>query len=289
MNHQITLKDGRQLGYAVYGPESGPTVVYLHGFPSCRLEFGLMAAGDVRVIAPDRPGYGLSSPAPQGTLASFASDIAELADAVGLARFALFGMSGGAPYAACAAGLLKPRVGALALVSGLGPPEAPGMNRGRPALLRHFGRNPVQRGLAFNAIRTGLLKTRAEIYYPKLRQLFSFAEGPSRDGEIMTAKFCTDLVNCWREALRTSIDGAAHDAENYDAPWPVDPATIDLPALVWHGSADAVVPAEIATYYAKVLPHAEFKLFPGDGHVSLIARHYKEILAWLVQDAHGLN
>jgi len=289
VDNSITLKDGRQLGYALYGPPSGPAVIYLHGFPSCRLEFGLMAKGDVRVISPDRPGYGLSTPAPDHTFARFADDLRALADALGLGRFALMGLSGGAPYAACAAGLLKERVGALALISGLGPPEAPGMDKGRPALLRHFGRNPIQRRLAFEAIRAGLLKTAADVYYPRLRKLFTFAEGASRDGEIMTPKFCADLIACWREALRQSIEGPALDARLYDLPWPIDPHTLQLPTLVWHGDADPVVPPQIAEYYARTLPHAEYRSFPGDGHVSLIARHHGEILNWLVQDAHALN
>jgi len=289
LNRTITLKDGRALGYALYGPQEGPAVIYIHGFPSCRLEAGLLDMKAVRVIAPDRPGYGLSSSAPGHSFAAFADDIAALADALGLDRFALFGMSGGAPYAACTAGLLGPRVGALALVSGLGPREADGMNRGRPALLRYFGRSPVQRRLAFEAIRAGLLKAPVDVYYARLRRIFTLAEGPSRDSEVMTPQFSAALIHCWREALRRSIDGAALDAELYNTPWPVAPAAIRTPTLVWHGSADPVVPVDIANYYATVLPNAEIRIALGDGHVSLIARHHADVLKWLVQGAHALD
>src|SRR5215217_2993358 len=68
----ITLKDGRKLGFALYGPATGQPVLYFHGTPSSRLEPLLLNAYDinlvtllesaaVRLIAVDRPGMGLSS------------------------------------------------------------------------------------------------------------------------------------------------------------------------------------------------------------------------------------
>jgi len=64
----LNLPDGRTLGYADLGEPDGPLVVHFHGAPSSRLE---VAAYDdefrqrgVRVVSPERPGYGLSSPLP---------------------------------------------------------------------------------------------------------------------------------------------------------------------------------------------------------------------------------
>ncbi len=64
---RVKLPDGTMIGYAEAGDPAGPPVMYLHGSPSSRLEVGLPsireAAEDLglRVLAPDRPGMGLST------------------------------------------------------------------------------------------------------------------------------------------------------------------------------------------------------------------------------------
>ena len=79
----------------------------------------------VRLIAPDRPGFGLSDPHLDRTFLSWAADVAELADALAIDRFAVMGLSGGAPHAAVVAHQLPERVTAVALISGLAPPSMP--------------------------------------------------------------------------------------------------------------------------------------------------------------------
>jgi len=76
--------DGRNIGYAQYGAPEGRAVFYLHGMPGSRIEaaaFHDMATRiGARVIAVDRPGYGLSSPQPNRTLLDHPKDIDKLAD-----------------------------------------------------------------------------------------------------------------------------------------------------------------------------------------------------------------
>src|SRR5690606_7341419 len=74
-----------------------------------------------RVITPDRPGYGLSDYLPGRRLVDFPDDVAQLADALGLERFAVFGVSAGGPYAAACAWKLPQRVTGAAVVSGPAP------------------------------------------------------------------------------------------------------------------------------------------------------------------------
>lgn len=80
----LTLSDGRKLGYAQYGSHTGRTVFYCHGLPGCRIEaapFDAMATRlGARIIAVDRPGYGLSSPQPNRTILDHAEDIKHLAE-----------------------------------------------------------------------------------------------------------------------------------------------------------------------------------------------------------------
>ena len=55
-------------------------------------------ARGIRIIAPDRPGLGLSTRLPGRQIADWPNDVRELADALGIARFAVIGISGGGPY-----------------------------------------------------------------------------------------------------------------------------------------------------------------------------------------------
>ena len=125
----ITLPDGRRLAYAEYGDPLGIPVVYCHGFPGSRLEAALFhdtaKQGGVRVISADRNGLGDSDYLPNRTMLDWPDDVAAMADALGLDRFHLLGVSGGGPYALACAYRIPERLKGLALVCPLGPLDQP--------------------------------------------------------------------------------------------------------------------------------------------------------------------
>ena len=87
--------DGRTLAYVERGAADGVPVLVNHGTPGSRLsrhpEKELYERHGVRMIAYDRPGYGLSDPNPGRSVADAAADIAAIADELGLDRFAVVG------------------------------------------------------------------------------------------------------------------------------------------------------------------------------------------------------
>ena len=102
----------------------GPTVVVLPGCPDSRLiarsgEQAALRAG-VHLVGVNRPGYGRSDPAASGHL-SVADDLTTVADHLGVARFAVAGMSVGGPYALAAAARHPDRVAAAAAVAAPSP------------------------------------------------------------------------------------------------------------------------------------------------------------------------
>ena len=82
------LADGRRIGYAEFGDPQGATVLALHGTPSSRLMFALTdqaaRARGLRIVAPERPGYGLSDFRRRTNLAQTADDLTAFADALQL-------------------------------------------------------------------------------------------------------------------------------------------------------------------------------------------------------------
>jgi pimeloyl-ACP methyl ester carboxylesterase len=118
-----TLRDGRTLEYADLGDPSGAPVLFFHGTPSAAGQATVVAdaarSRGVRLVAPTRPGYGASTLSPPG-LSSTAADSLELADQLGLDRFALMGSSGGGPFALAVAAVAPDRVSAIAVHAGPG-------------------------------------------------------------------------------------------------------------------------------------------------------------------------
>lgn len=72
--YTVTLRDGRKLGFCDYGEPDGIPMFLFHGTPGSRIMPGLENATwieefGLRVITPERPGVGLSDPAPGRTIA----------------------------------------------------------------------------------------------------------------------------------------------------------------------------------------------------------------------------
>ena len=97
-------------------------------------------ARGARLIAYDRPGYGASTPSPGRTIADAASDAAAIIDALGVQRFATWGVSSGGPHSLPCAALLRDRVTVARSIGGRAP-DATRCNRTVPTparLPKHF-------------------------------------------------------------------------------------------------------------------------------------------------------
>ena len=146
----MKLFDGRSLAYAEYGDPAGVPFVFMHGVPSSRLAGTMLHEGackrGVRVIAPDRPGYGCSDPQPKRAILDWPSDVTALGDALGLGQVGVIGFSAAVPYVLACAVTIPERLSHVAILSGFGPLREPGimagMNRESIALYRLALRSP---------------------------------------------------------------------------------------------------------------------------------------------------
>jgi pimeloyl-ACP methyl ester carboxylesterase len=99
---------------AEWGDAGGFPIFWLHGSPGSRFsrhhdESEYSRAG-ARVITYDRPGYGASDRDPGRLVVSCVGDVAAIADALGIERFAVTGGSGGGPHALAVAARLPDQV-----------------------------------------------------------------------------------------------------------------------------------------------------------------------------------
>lgn len=285
----VRLADGRSLAYHELGDPDGAPVLYCHGFPSSGREAWLLdetARGlGARVIAPDRPGYGRSDHQASRSIKSFASDLAELADRLGIGRFALIGVSGGAPYALGAAWRLGDRIAACALVCPLGPVYLPEvlaeMGLAARVQLALARTNPLV-AYAFTSRIVADLLARWPRSVDRLR---SFA-GATPDRAALASDGTRAVLNdTIADAVSGGALGARQDLLLYTRDWAIPFDAISVPVRLWHGTADEIVPITHAQWYGQRLPGSAFIALADEGHYSLPLRHAHPILAALMRDA----
>ncbi len=250
---------GRQVAYTDIGDPDGTPVLFFHGAPMSRRNLGdqhteFRAAG-LRVLTPDRPGYGGSAPAPGRTLTDWADDMAAFADALGLDRFLVAAHSSGGPYGVVTAALLPERVHGTVVLGGVTdfawepawegyPPEECAMMRlpDEKAALEWGERNLGERS----------------------------AEWPEPDRKLFATRHLPHLAASAKEAFAQGVGGYTQDAWVQGRPWTFDPSTVASSFLVAHGDQDTVVPLAHATHTAALVPGTELRMLPDHGHVTVL-------------------
>ncbi|MBO0806114.1 MAG: alpha/beta hydrolase [Nocardiopsaceae bacterium] len=294
----VTLDDGRTLRAYDTAREPGDArtpIFWHHGTPNVGAPpaplFAVAERHGLRWVSYDRPGYGGSSPNPGRNVASAASDVAAIADALGIGRFGAMGYSGGGAHALACAAVLGDRVFAAASVSGVAPypDRAAGNAAGRTA------GNAAGGGLDERAWYAGMypgneIELRAaragrpvleKVLEATLRcggfdpEMFAPADHTAFDGDWKWLRGVAGPV-----ALENGPGGMIDDDIAYTTGWGCDPADIAVPALIVHGADDRVVPVAHGRWLARRIPGAELRVSPGDGHLSIL-RHATAAVDWL--------
>lgn len=277
----VFLPDQRRLAYDEYGEPAGVPVINCHGGLTSRLDVERCAEmathAGVRLISPDRPGIGRSDPKPSRALIDWPSDVAALADSLGLDRFGVLGWSAGGPYAAACAYALPERVAVATLVASAIPGDWPDMereiNRTDRALLRlSFHARPA----ALLALRTmGVTATHA----PKAfrRASCRSLDEPSR--RVVLSEQLSLFSKPIAEGLRRPA-GVVEDYRIFGSAWGFSPQHIRQSVCVWQGDADALVPSRWGQRLAQAIPGSRLTICPGEGHF-LTTERYAEIFAVL--------
>jgi len=306
----LRLPSGRRIGVTEFGDPAGLPVLAFHGAPASRSMFDVTDQDaqrlGLRIIAFDRPGYGLSPLDYGATLERRTQAFAELADALELERFSIIGVSGGGPYAVALAARLRDRIAALALISPLGPVAE--ISEPHHIFQTHAQVGDGAHGEAASHVRLSfghraffldlprhpwVLRVNAEVAMRSFRmaprlfaQMFAHLL-PEADRDVVAdAAVTQSIVDMTLEATREGIGGGIADLEIYAAPWDVDYAAITARTKVWQGLDDLIVPVEAAVHLARVIRGCELERIPGAGHF-WVYRHIAPVLAELREQIVG--
>jgi pimeloyl-ACP methyl ester carboxylesterase len=282
--HVLRLRDGRRLGYAEYGDRHGVPVLFFHGTPGsgriARVAHEVAARRAVRIIAPDRPGFGLSDFQPSRRLIDWPDDVLELAEALGLERFAVAGVSGGGPYVAACAWRIANRLTHAGIISGMGPVDDPALLAALSARYR-AGLALVRRAPAMARVIVALAAHGVRHFPGRLFDRLVASSPPADQAILARPGMRALLIDDVQEALRRGGRGASRELTLFSRPWGFRIEDIRLPVRLWHGEADAQVPVAIARRLAATIPRCHARFMPGAGHF-WVFDHLDEVVCALI-------
>ena len=280
----ITLPGGRDLDLLMAGPADGLPLVMHEGTPQ---GLGLypptvQTARDhnLRPILIARPGYERSTPQPGRRVADVAADVAAVLDVLELDTFVTAGWSGGGPHALACAALLPGRCLAAASIAGVAPFRAPGLDFTAgmgPENVEEF--TAALRGPA--AITEFLDREAAPFRTVTGAQVAAALGGLIADVDraVLTGAYADHLAAGSRAALSAGIAGWRDDDLAFVDDWGF-PLTgdVNIPASIWQGDQDRMVPFAHGQWLAANIPGARAHLLPGEGHLTMTLSALGQIL-----------
>ena len=283
----VTTADGAVLEYLVSGPPDGRTLLFQPGTPNSGVAFRAIvepaAELGLRTVSYSRPGYGQSTPRPGRRVADAVTDMETVLDVVGAQEFVTLGWSGGGPHALATGALLPERCQAVAVLAGVAPYPAPGidwftgMGEGN---LEEFGAalagsgelEPLLESMAAELVTVtgaGVIEALASVLSPV-------------DRAALTGEFAEEMATALRRAVSSGIAGWRDDDLAFVKDWGIDLGQISVPVDIWQGRQDRMVPFEHGQWLASKVPTAQAHLFATEGHLSIVDQ-MPELLAELLR------
>lgn len=274
-DQKIRLTDGRDLSFLTGGDLEGIPVFFFHGAPGSRFVFSDQDISELppRVfwIFPERPGYGLSTPQPHRALTGWPTDVIELADQLGIERFAVAGHSGGGPHALVCAWKYPSRVFSAFLFASPAPVES----------IR------ATKGMVFGNRINFFLGSRMQwlVRYLMRSAAKTMLNNPEKFLDAVTRQMCPSdrvimenvmknenqrefLIKGIKEAYRQGSEAQFIDGQVMMStrPWGFALSEIKVPVHVWHGEEDTLVTASMASRFREI-PNANVRMIPNAGHL----------------------
>jgi pimeloyl-ACP methyl ester carboxylesterase len=281
----IRLDDGRELGFSLYGPSDGTPVLFCHTLPGCRLQ----PAGvepmthklGVLVVAPDRPGFGLSEFQPRRALLDWPRDGAAAMDSLGIERFHLLGASSGGVYALATCLAMPERILGAGIVTGVTPRDEAGIINVAAPRLVHWGvRHSIRFSRLVHAVLIQGMRHKPEQALDTLKRTLSAPDQAVLD----SPEGSSFIIAASLEAARNGVRGWVYDDWLLNRPWGFSPSDISpsYPFHLFWGDDDLAIPLRHGEELAHEVPGAQLRVFPGDGHFSAMFERSEEVMTELL-------
>ncbi|MEX0604843.1 MAG: alpha/beta hydrolase [Marinobacter sp.] len=276
----IRLADGRNMSYSDTGSGENGIWLHCHGIPGSRNELAHLtdrvSGKGYRVIIPDRPGYGSSSPHPDYQFTDHSDDLKQLSDHLNLRHFALTGFSGGGVFALTAAHDLATRVSELAIAA---TPAVPLMQNPfahaseMTASIWHAAlKNPTELAQEMEVL-TGDPGSLAEA----LISAAGAVEGRFLLSKGIRDYFTANLTMAVAQGTKIAAQALVRDTCLMVSDWKIKPGDLNLSVIIIHGEEDRLVYQEHQSVLLAWLPTARGLVLAKCGHF--------EVLSGLIRDS----
>jgi pimeloyl-ACP methyl ester carboxylesterase len=286
----ITLRDGRTLHIYDEGDPNGFVVVEHHGTPGAGLAYPpdveLARERGLRVVGYDRAGYGGSTARPGRAVADIAADVEDVLDALGVARFATLGGSGGGPHTLALGALLADRCAGVAAIASPTPWEAEGIDwlEGQGEQNVEEWNAALQGPAALEAFLGPMAEEVLAATPEELRDVL-ITLLPPVDREVLTGDRAVHAKTSFERAVGGGVEGWRDDDLAFTKPWGFELDDIRVPVLLWQGVQDRMVPAAHGRWLAERIPGVDAHISEPDGHLSITVGRLGEIYDWLAAKA----
>jgi non-heme chloroperoxidase len=211
-----------------------------------------LAGQGYRVIAHDRRGHGRSDQPWRGNdMDTYADDLAELVRQLDLRDAIHVGHStGGGEVVRYIGRHGTSRVAKAVLIGAVPPVMVKGPNNPAGA--------PID---AFNQIRANVLADRSQFFMDLTMPFYGYNRAGAKVSEGVRQSF-------WLQGMMAGMPASYFCVKAFsETDMTEDLKKVDVPMLILHGDDDQIVPiAASALLSAKLVPHAELKIFPGAPH-----------------------
>ncbi|MFX0208370.1 MAG: alpha/beta fold hydrolase [Candidatus Hodarchaeota archaeon] len=283
LSQTVTLKDGRILGYAEVGDLDDSTIFWFHGGGSSRFEIKffeeLVNQHKIHVIAPDRPGIGLSTFQKDRTLLDWPKDIKELAEHLGVDNFAVAGVSGGGPYVAACAYSIPELLTGCGMVSSTGSVDLKETWKKYPRAFRITFFLARSASWIFKPIMWLQLRTMKKMENYRKMTLRN-SKLPAADRRLIEeTDFFPKFFQCGVEGVRQGTRGIIHEYKLFASTWGFNLQDISSKVKIFVCAGDQDPNSLFVHPFADVIPNATPKIFENEGHLSAVIYHTEEIIS----------
>lgn len=266
--NQLLLSNNKQLAWNEYGVPDGEPVFYFHGAIGSRRE---AKAADkiannlgIRLIAPERPGYGDSDPQDNFKLLDWPSLVLQLANKLNINQFSIIGFSVGSNYALACAHSIPERLSKLTLVGGLAPYQTEVMQKHiSPDFKPLYDLSLYDEDAALQQMSE--MAASPEGLFNIIHSTLSLCDKTLFEQDHIRTHYKRSIYL----AIKNSVFGCANDIYNLTRPWQFDLAEINLPVNIWHGRNDKLIGYAIGEYLSTKLTNSSFYSQDDSGHYFL--------------------
>ena len=219
---------------------------------------------------------------PGRMIADCKADVKAIIGGLGISRTAVWGFSGGGPYALATAALLPEAVAAVCLIAPLGPYGVAGLD-----FLDGMDdsyREEVRLFFADRAAAREKFRTDSAEMYRRLStpdgwlRLWGDRAGTDAAHSQEAADY---LASGFQDGWTHGDDGWWDDWSAFLSPWGFDLDAITAPVSLWHGLADKRCPPSHSQWLTERIPHITAHFTEDEDHTNIEVNNRADAYAWI--------